>query len=291
MLALQTADPDSTPDILEVEALMSALLGLHPGLAGAAALSHLANGGKRVRAKLGLHAAHSLGLHSRAAVAIGAASELLHNASLVHDDIQDGSHIRRGAATVWMDHGRDVAICSGDLMISASFGALASAKGAFISEALARMHHRISEVIHGQIADLTAKDEADNLLARYSQIAAGKSAPLIALPLELALIMAGLGEHVPKAEQAATAFAIAYQAADDIEDVCEDVANGGVNIVALLEVGMSREAAISAARSLVIESYRLASEQALSLPSRCGELLSAIASDCAQKAQRIAVSA
>ena len=291
MLALQIADPDSTSDILEVEALMNALLGLHPGLAGAAAVSHLANGGKRVRARLGLHAAHSLGLHNRAAVAIGAASELLHNASLVHDDIQDGSQIRRGSATVWMDHGRDVAICSGDLMISASFGALASAKSAFLSEALARMHHRISEVIHGQIADLTAKDEADNMLARYSQIAAGKSAPLIALPLELALIMAGLGDHVPKAEQAATAFAIAYQAADDIEDVCEDVANGSVNIVALLEVGMSREAAISAARSLVIESYRQASEQALSLPNRCGELLSAIASDCAKKAQNIAVPA
>jgi len=152
---------------------------------------------------------------------------------------------------------------------------------------LARMHHRVSEVIHGQIADLTAKDEAGDLLARYRQIAAGKSAPLIALPLELALIMAGLGDHVPKAEQAATAFAIGYQAADDIEDVSEDVANGGVNIVALLEAGMSREAAISAARSLVIESYRLASERALSLPSGCGEMLSAIANECARQAQRI----
>ena len=270
---------------------MSSLLGMHPGSAGAAALAHLSHGGKRIRARLGLDAAHKLGLGTLAAVGIGAASELLHNASLVHDDIQDGSEIRRGRATVWRNHGRDVAICSGDLMISAAFGALASSKSAFLGEALSRMHHRISEVIHGQISDLTAKGGMENTLACYSQIAAAKSAPLIALPIELALIMAGLADHVPKAEQSAVAFAIAYQAADDIEDVDEDVAHGSVNVVAMFEAEMSRQAAVCAARILVTESYRLAAERASSLPGRCGELLCAIASDCATQAQRMTVSA
>jgi geranylgeranyl diphosphate synthase type II len=289
MSVLDDVDPSMASTLLSVEALMRSLVGAHPGPAGAAALTHL-QGGSRIRARLGVDAAHKLGLDTATAVGIGAACELLHNASLVHDDIHDGALTRRGRPTVCVDQGLDVAICAGDLLLSAAFGALASTRSVCLGEALARMHHRISEVVHGQVADLTSKG-ADATLASYTRVAAAKSAPLLALPIELALIMAGLSDHVPKAEQAASAFAIAYQAADDIGDVDEDAARGSLNLVVLLEVEMSRESALSAARGLVADYYRVASERASSLPRHAGELLCAIASHCATAAQRTAVSA
>ena len=159
MLASQNISTGHPTDISEVDSLMAVLLSGHSGSACTAALEHLSSPGKQVRARLALHSARSLGLDLRSAVAIAAASELIHNASLVHDDIQYGSDLRRGISTLWARHGRDVAICAGDLMISAAYAALAQVGGPHVPQAVARMHARISQVIHGQVSDLVDQGE------------------------------------------------------------------------------------------------------------------------------------
>ena len=145
------------------------------------------------------------------------------------------------------------------------------------------MHHRISEVIAGQSADLAARDATMLSLFRYKEIAAAKSAPLIGLPVELSLILAGHADQLPKVEQAANAFAIAYQMADDIEDVAGDIENGEVNIVAILAADIPLERAVSIARALVNKTYLLAAELASALPSDSGALMASLALACAQK--------
>ena len=76
-------------------------------------------GGGRVRAKLGLEAAEILNLDDPGRLACACGPELLHNASLVHDDLQDRDETRRGHPAVWRRFGPAAAISIGDLMISA----------------------------------------------------------------------------------------------------------------------------------------------------------------------------
>jgi geranylgeranyl diphosphate synthase type I len=85
---------------------------------------HLASGGKRLRASLALCATRALGGSPCAGVAWAAACEMLHNASLVHDDLQDGDTLRRGQPTVWSRYGAAQAVNVGDLMLMLPFLAL-----------------------------------------------------------------------------------------------------------------------------------------------------------------------
>jgi geranylgeranyl diphosphate synthase, type I len=277
MLASQNISTGHPTDVSEVDSLMAVLLSGHNGSACAAALEHLSSPGKQVRARLALHSARSLGLDLRSAVAIAAASELIHNASLVHDDIQDGSDLRRGTSTLWARHGRDVAICAGDLMISAAYAALAQVGGHHVSQAVARMHGRISQVIHGQVSDLAARDSGATTFFQYRTIAVDKSAPLLGLPVELSLILAGRLDCLVQAERAADAFALAYQMADDLEDVESDMASGSLNAVAIFAREMPIERARLLVRRLVNRTFRQASRLAGSLPSDSGALMAAMA--------------
>ncbi len=285
MLASKNISTGHLTDLSEVHAVMAVLLSGHSGSASAAALEHLSSPGKQVRASLALYSALSLGLSPRTAVSIAAASELIHNASLVHDDIQDGSDLRRGRSTLWARHGRDIAICAGDLMISASYAAIAEADGPHISRALARMHDRISQVIHGQVSDLAVKDAASTTFFQYKAIAVAKSAPLLGLPLELSLIHAGRPDCLVQAERAAEAFALAYQMADDLDDVESDIANGSLNAVVLFARDMSIERARILVRRLVNRTFRQAARLAGSLPSESGALMASMAHELAWAVQ------
>jgi geranylgeranyl diphosphate synthase type I len=277
MFASQNISTSHPTDLSEVDTLMAVLLSGHSGSACAAALEHVSSPGKQVRARLALHSARSLGLDLQSAVAIAAASELIHNASLVHDDIQDGSDLRRGSSTIWARHGRDIAICAGDLMISAAYAALAQVGGPHVSRALARLHERISQVIHGQVSDLASRDVASTTFFQYRTIAVAKSAPLLGLPLELSLIHAGRLDCLVQAERAADAFALAYQMADDVEDVESDMANGSLNAVIILAREMPLERARLLVRRLVNRTFRQASRLAGSLPSDSGALMAGMA--------------
>ena len=101
----------------------------------------------------GLDASFALGLPKRDATAIATACELLHNASLIHDDLQDQDAERRGQPAVWAKFGPDVAICAGDLLLSAAYAALA-ALGETAAPVIAHMHTRVAITIQGQSEDL-----------------------------------------------------------------------------------------------------------------------------------------
>lgn len=91
---------------------------------------HLGTGGKRIRALLPVWVCHNLGGCAEEAFDLGAGLELLHNATLVHDDIQDGDTHRRGRPTVWHQWGIAQAINAGDALIFEGFMRIARAKAA-----------------------------------------------------------------------------------------------------------------------------------------------------------------
>lgn len=260
-----------TITLMHVEQRMSALVHLHPGEAAQAVAQHLSAGGSRVRARLALHACRALRVHEPAAVAIAAACELLHNASLVHDDLQDRDAQRRGRDAVWRSHGDATAICAGDLLLSAAYAALADT-GPAAASLLAAMHARVSAVIRGQCDDLALQGGTLACLHTYERVAAAKSGPLLVLPLELALRSAGQAAAVDDAERAGTLFAVGYQAADDLDDVERDAVNEELNVVAVLAASGHADPFV-AARELAIDRYRQSAAIALRLPGGCGALL------------------
>jgi len=249
---------------------------------------HLESGGGRVRARLGLESAARLRLPPDVAVGLAAASELLHNASLIHDDIQDRDTERRGRPALWVIAGTGPALCAGDLMISAAYAALATATpGPALVGAIALLHEAVGLTISGQAADLSANPAASAPadtpsepaarprvdFAQAVSIAAGKSGPLIALPVRLALLMAEApGDAL--ARQAADALSVGYQIADDLADLPRDRAAGRLNAVLALEgEGWPPAAARADAIAHGDERLRAAEQAAHAIPRGAGRPL------------------
>jgi geranylgeranyl pyrophosphate synthase len=107
----------------DVEARLAAVVNAHPGVVAAVGSDALAAGGKRLRPTLTFLCSAP---DDDPPVSQGVAVELVHMASLVHDDIVDGAHLRRGRAAAWTAHGADAAKAAGDHLFAAAFAVLAS---------------------------------------------------------------------------------------------------------------------------------------------------------------------
>jgi geranylgeranyl pyrophosphate synthase len=257
-----------------------------PSGAALAAAYHLGSGGQRIRGRLALSAGLALGLSKADALCIAASSELLHNASLVHDDLQDRDAQRHGQSAVWVKFGSNVAVCTGDLMLSAAYAALCGiAQLQKVPALLALVHERVAGAIAGQCADLgdkpgtqlvaaarVAGDVAADVAA-YERIALGKSGALLSLPLELALLASGHGAWAEQARAAAEAFSVGYQVVDDLADVERDSQSGALNMVLVLQQAGLGAGAYAHARQCGLEHLDRAMALANELPRESGVLL------------------
>lgn len=192
-----------------------------------AAKYHLNCGGKRIRANIAIKACAALDLNQQDSFSIGAVAELLHNGSLVHDDIQDGDKMRRGHETVWSKYGKEIAICTGDLFISSAYAALANISNpSLLPEMIKLVHQQVTATIKGQSVDVHHKVNAITSVASYEAVVIAKSGALLSLPLQLALLASENAEYLAKAQQVANTFALIYQIADDLNDVHIDMQLG-----------------------------------------------------------------
>jgi len=234
----------------------------------------LAEGGQRIRSRLALQAGIALGLEAADAARLAATAELLHNASLVHDDVQDQEQMRRGRPAVWVAFGKDMAICVGDLLLSAAYGSLVGySRPEVLPDLLRCVHERTAQVIRGQCAELAGRDRPVSSLAEYEQIVAGKSAALLSLPLELAFIAAGKAAWGPRIWAAARAFGVGYQMIDDLEDVAADATNQALNIVSVLEALCPADDPRSTVQRQARLHLERASTLAAALPNGAGSLV------------------
>jgi geranylgeranyl diphosphate synthase type II len=189
---------------------------------------HLATQGHKVRAKLCLAACLDLKVKYDDMLIIAAVSELLHNASLIHDDIQDKDEERRGCETVWKKFGINVAICAGDLLLSTAYGVLAGiSEPKLLPKLITTISHRTASVIKGQCDDIEYKNKPISSVEAYSNIAISKSGALLGLPIELALILSARDDLLNNAKSAIDAFAIGYQMVDDLNDIEKDTSENG----------------------------------------------------------------
>lgn len=253
--------------------------------ARAACAYHLDGGGRRVRARLALHAGLSLGLESPDAITIAVTAELLHNASLIHDDLQDRDRKRHGIDAVWVRFGDGVALCAGDLLLSAAYGALASfSRSDALPGLIGLVHDAVGSAVSGQSSETAPPPKIDPRAGWYEAIAVQKSGSLLSLPIELALVGAGQTSALPLARRASEAFAVGYQIADDIEDVSSDAERQGTSsssnfILALRAAGLADEA-MAEARRVAAKYLLTAATLAEGLPDGCGDLLKDLALQC-----------
>jgi geranylgeranyl pyrophosphate synthase len=241
-----------------------------------AVLEHLEAGGQRVRAKICLDAALRLALSEADAICLASACELLHNASLIHDDLLDRTPTRRGAPSIWEKYGDTVAVCAGDLLLSAAYRLLSEiSTAALIGPALQLVHLRTEELILGEASEAIARADSSDTVSCYERIAKEKSASLLSLSLELPLLVSGNTDLQPVAHAAATEFAIAYQIADDFADVTQDARERSPNLL-LMFIETERLTATEAyAKAAELAEARLASMQKLTdlLPNGCANLM------------------
>jgi len=176
--------------------------------------------GKRTRPLLTLLCAHAGGGHWRSALPLASAVELVHNFSLIHDDIQDESELRRGRPTLWAIWGKPQAINAGDALFAYAHLAVQSATRLSPDtrlEALSVLDQACLALTSGQHSDL-AFESAERVDEKaYKEMVAGKTAALIAASAELGALVACTS--APQRENYRAfghALGLAYQARDDI---------------------------------------------------------------------------
>ena len=185
-------------------------------------LEHLKTGGKFLRARLALKAAMALELDPKDSINVAAACELLHNATLVHDDLQDGDTVRRGRPTVWIKHGMAQAVNVGDVLLMLSTLALENSpiNPDIRWHLAAAMTRRAAETASGQALELVLLERGWMGRDTYLRAARGKTGPFFALPIEAALLCAGHPpEHARLLGDATLALGALYQVSDDIMDL------------------------------------------------------------------------
>lgn len=233
---------------------------------------HFDSEASHARARLALTAGLALELSENICITLAASCELIHNASLLHDDIQDRDSQRRGKEAAWSRFDPSTAMCAGTLMLSAAFDTIAQ-----IDQnpqlLVSHLHQRTADLICGQTLDLAFSTRPVDLKG-YLDIASSKSGSLIALPLELVMMTCHQLDALPVATLAGESFAIAYQIADDLNDVEDDLARGTCNIVSVLQnAHVDRAQASAEALTLMQTHLNLAENYAAKLPAHSGDFL------------------
>jgi len=179
---------------------------------GRHATATLTAGGKRLRPML----VFLCGGEGEALVSAGVAVELLHMASLVHDDVLDQAPLRRGEPTVFAAGGRGAATATGDLLFSRAFAELAAAGS---EEAVAALSAASSALARGELMQRADAWSDDVSAQRYLERCELKTASLFAAACELGAL---LGDSRP-ARASLRAFGrrigLAFQVLDDVLDV------------------------------------------------------------------------
>ncbi|MGD1050565.1 MAG: polyprenyl synthetase family protein [Solirubrobacteraceae bacterium] len=174
-------------------------------------LATVAAGGKRLRPLLVFVA----GLGSEAHVALSraaAAVELIHSATLVHDDVLDDAPLRRGRQTVFAAAGRTAATATGDLLFSSAFAELAR-NGAIAQ--LRALSAASAALARGELMQRADAWRADVTVERYLQRCELKTARLFAAACELGALVGG----GPPLGPFGRAVGLAFQLLDDVLDV------------------------------------------------------------------------
>ena len=202
-----------------VEKKMNAIL-CDDSWMGHCAKYQLHSGGKRFRALLALIAADIFKISHESAIYAAVCCEFIHNASLIHDDLQDRDLLRRGLPTIWNRFGDHTAINLGDYFIAGSFEALSKIKGNPENKckAIEHLSYTIQQTVKGQSLEILERSNLNLRMEEYESTAKAKTGGLICWPIKLIMILSGEKNIDEFNFNPLYEAILAYQIQDDLSD-------------------------------------------------------------------------
>jgi geranylgeranyl diphosphate synthase type I len=189
----------------------------HLGWADADGTPVAGGGGKGVRPALAILSAEAAGAPPAAGVPGAVALELVHNFSLLHDDVIDNDRERRHRPTVWALFGVGDAIITGDALLTLALEVLFDADAPGGARAAAALTRATSAMIAGQVLDMAFETCDDVSLDECITMECGKTGALLACAASIGALMAGADDHLVGALAAyGRHLGLAFQAVDDI---------------------------------------------------------------------------
>ena len=203
---------------------MQSKVALIPELAG-----HLiAGGGKRLRPMLTLASANLLGYSGIRHHKLAAAVEFIHTATLLHDDVVDGSGMRRGRRTANLIWGNPASVLVGDFLFSRAFELMVEDGSLKVLKILS---HASAVIAEGEVEQLTAQRRIETGEEDYLAIIGAKTAELFSAACRIAPVVAEAGDDAELAlESYGKHLGIAFQLIDDVIDYASDAETMGKGV-------------------------------------------------------------
>jgi geranylgeranyl pyrophosphate synthase len=206
-------------DLARVDAQVRAAAEVDYPLLAAVVNDIVSAGGKRMRPSLMLLLARALDHDPERIITAAAASELLHIAGLVHDDLIDHADTRRGAPTLNSLFSDGTVILIGDYLFAQAARTAARTGSTRVMDVFGRI---LAEITDGQLSEIFKAHNAEQTIEEYERRIYGKTASLFAGSAEIAAVLCEVPEEqIQAARQYATDLGIAFQIIDDVLDIRE----------------------------------------------------------------------
>lgn len=226
---------DLAQDLAEIERSIGSVIQLaSTTAAGGPAAYLLTKGGKRLRPFLVILASRCGNGVSTDAASLALAVELVHNATLLHDDVVDLGETRRGAPTARAVYGNAAAIFAGDWLLLEALRRIRNTDTPLVLE---RMLDVIQEMIDAEVKQLSHRGKGVGNLAAYFDVIGGKTASLFGWATMAGAIAGGLHHAGQSFERFGRHLGVAFQIVDDLLDVHGDPSAIGKEVFADLSEG------------------------------------------------------
>lgn len=211
-----------------LEPTLARICAYHLGFADERGEPTGATGGKLTRASLMMLAAEGVGLRAQDVRYQAAALELLHNSTLIHDDIIDADELRRGRPAAWKVFGTSLAILAGDALQGLALQVVVDDPGAGRAEISSAFAEATRLVLAGQAREFTVRLGAASDVTVYERIVEEKTSALLECALVTPALRIGKSDHVVAALRGAGRhLGLAFQINNDLEDIWGDPAVTG----------------------------------------------------------------
>jgi len=208
-----------SPDLLRVDTLILDRVKNEVPLIHEIARHIIASGGKRIRPALTLISAQLCGYSGDRHIALAAAVEFIHTATLLHDDVVDESKLRRGMATANDLFGNKASILVGDFLFTQAFQ-LMVADGSLVS--LKILSDASAVISKGEVMQLMTEGQPETTIEQYLQVISAKTAALFAAACEIGAVMAGHEASQEPLREFGIYTGLAFQLVDDALDYSAD---------------------------------------------------------------------
>ena len=195
----------------------------------------IGSGGKRIRPTLLMLIARANGSNADSGLDLAVASELFHNATLLHDDVVDRGHFRRGVPAAPRIFGNAASVLVGDFLLAKAFGIVVQHGDLDLLRELSRIVQNMAE---GEVMQLIRSGQATLSMPGYEEIISGKTAGLFSWCCRAGVsLSAGTPQLLEAAAAYGKSFGMAFQVTDDILDYTAPLEESGKDLANDLRQG------------------------------------------------------